>query len=132
MVPQIIFMLVALLLMNGADMGPGRAYTAVFLLVLAQFSEGFVGSGVWTKSLDISKRYSTLAHGFMNGLGCAARPRPAELSPRVLAGILMQLKHLLHAMSVFSTRSHPPVSPPAYHEGLRRTGMLLSMHCLAR
>ena len=81
MVPQIIFMLVALLLMNGADMGPGRAYTAVFLLVLAQFSEGFVGSGVWTKSLDISKRYSTLAHGFMNGLGCAARPRPAELSP---------------------------------------------------
>ena len=97
------------------------------LLVLAQFSEGFVGSGVWTKSLDISKRYSTLAHGFMNGLGCAARPNPAELSPSRHSDA-----DLLHVMSVFSTRSHPPVSPPAYHEGLRRTGMLLSMHCLAR
>ena len=101
MVPQIIFMLVALLLMNGADMGPGRAYTAVFLLVLAQFSEGFVGSGVWTKSLDISKRYSTLAHGFMNGLGCAARPDLAELSPSRHSDA-----DLLHVMSVFSTRSH--------------------------
>ena len=104
MVPQIVFMLVALLLMNGADMGPGRAYTAVFLLVLAQFSEGFVGSGVWTKSLDISKRYSTLAHGFMNGLGCAARPKPAEQSPSRHSDAA-EAPAACHVMSVFCTRS---------------------------
>lgn len=39
------------------------------LLVFAQFAEGFTGSGIWIKTLDISKRYSSIAHGFMNGCG---------------------------------------------------------------
>jgi hypothetical protein len=62
--PQVIYMVVAVLLANGV--GP---YLAILLLILAQFGEGFTGSGIWTKSLDISKRYSTIAHGFLNGMG---------------------------------------------------------------
>ena len=64
MVPQLVYMISALLLANG--IGP---YFTIFLLIFAQFAEGFTGSGVWIKTIDISKRYSSIAHGFMNGCG---------------------------------------------------------------
>lgn len=62
--PQLVYMIAALFLANGVG-----TYFTIFLLVFAQFAEGFTGSGIWIKSIDISKRYSSIAHGFLNGCG---------------------------------------------------------------
>ena len=49
--------------------GGAGPYVTIFLLIVANFGDGMSGSGLFTKSLDITKRYAALSHGFMNSCG---------------------------------------------------------------